>query len=153
MELHSWGWGLASLSSLHSLAWNCTLKATFRSAIFRIPVCPVREDQKTNDVLLVKEGPQLPVMVIIPLNFARCMLPMHRDLYVRSGPWGWGLAYLPSLHSLAWNCALGVGGLGGWPPPLGLGSGLAKVYINRFSRSESPTATPIRHFREPGQHF
>ena len=24
--------------------------------------------------------------------------------------WGWGLASLPSLHSLAWNCALGVGG-------------------------------------------
>ena len=25
VELHSWGWGLASLPSLHSLAWNCTL--------------------------------------------------------------------------------------------------------------------------------
>ena len=24
--------------------------------------------------------------------------------------WGWGLASLPSLHSLAWNCTLGVGG-------------------------------------------
>ena len=26
VELHSWGWGLASLPSLHSLAWNCTLR-------------------------------------------------------------------------------------------------------------------------------
>ena len=25
VELRSWGWGLASLPSLHSLAWNCTL--------------------------------------------------------------------------------------------------------------------------------
>ena len=47
--------------------------------------------------------------------------------------WGWGLASLSSLHSLAWDCALGVGGLGGWPPPLGLGSGLATVYINKLS--------------------
>ena len=36
---------------------------------------PVREDQDTDDVLPVKDDQQFPVMVIIPLNFARC--PLH----------------------------------------------------------------------------
>ena len=26
VELHSWGWGLASLPSLHSLTWGCTFR-------------------------------------------------------------------------------------------------------------------------------
>ena len=35
--------------------------------------------------------------------------------------WGWGLASLPSLDSLAWNCALGVGWLA---PSPGIGVGV-----------------------------
>ena len=69
-----------------------------------------------------------------------------------------GLASLPSLRSLAWNCALAVGGsrlsppcarwrgialfgLGGWPPPLGLGSGLATVYVSHPKPRRHPNKT------------
>ena len=37
------------------------VKATFHSTIFDIPMRPLREDQKHDDVLPVKEGPQLPL--------------------------------------------------------------------------------------------
>ena len=59
--------------------------------------------------------------------------PLVRLVSVELRSWSWGLASLPSLHSLAWDCALGAGGLGGWPPPLGLGSGLAAVCISGLS--------------------
>ena len=61
--------------------------------------------------------------------------------------YGWGLASLPSLHSLTWDCALGVGWLA---PSPGIG-GRASCSI--YKPCEIPTATPIRDFREPGQHF
>ena len=37
--------------------------------------------------------------------------------------WGWGLAFLPSLHSLAWNCTLGVRWLAPFPGICGVGGG------------------------------
>ena len=37
------------------------VKATFHSTIFDIPMRPLREDQKHDDFLPVKEGPQLPL--------------------------------------------------------------------------------------------
>ena len=61
--------------------------------------------------------------------------------------WGWGLASLPSLHSFAWDCALGVGWL---TPSPGIGVGAS---YSTHKPSKTPTATPIRHFREQGQHF
>ena len=39
--------------------------------------------------------------------------------------WGWGLASLPSLHSLAWNCTLGVRWLTPSPGGDGVGGGCA----------------------------
>ena len=39
--------------------------------------------------------------------------------------WGWGLASLSSLHSLVWNCALGVGWLAPSPGVYGVGGGCA----------------------------
>ena len=41
--------------------------------------------------------------------------------------WGWGLASLSSLHSLAWNCALGVGWLAPSPGVYGVGGGCAPI--------------------------
>ena len=57
---------------------------TSHSTIFDIPMRPVCEDQRPDDVLPVKEDPATPVMEIIPLYFARCTLPMHRNQQVKS---------------------------------------------------------------------
>ena len=53
------------------------LKATSHSTIFDIPMRPLREDQKHRDRFTHQRRPATPVMVIIPLNFARCTLPTH----------------------------------------------------------------------------
>ena len=37
----------------------------------------VREDQRRRGRFTRKGRPAIPVMVIIPLNFARCTLPTH----------------------------------------------------------------------------
>ena len=50
---------------------------TFR----RIPCVKIKD---TDDVLPIKEDPATPMMEIIPLYFARCMLPMHRNQQVKS---------------------------------------------------------------------
>ena len=55
------------------------LKATSHSTIFDIPMRPLREDQKHRRRFTRWRRPATPVMVIIPLNFARCTLPTHRN--------------------------------------------------------------------------
>ena len=55
------------------------LKAISHSTIFDIPMRPVREDQKHRRRFTRQRRPATPVMVIIPLNFARCTLRMHRN--------------------------------------------------------------------------
>ena len=61
------------------------LKATFHDQRFltfrRVPYVKIKD---TDDVLPVKEDPATPVMVIIPLYFARCTLPMHRNQQMKS---------------------------------------------------------------------
>ena len=57
------------------IAYLKHLKATSHSTIFDIPMRPVREDQRHRRSLPIKDD--LPVMVIIPLNFSRCTLPTH----------------------------------------------------------------------------
>ena len=79
MELRSWGWGLASLPSLHSLAWNCALGVRWLAP-------------SPGYMVWVGAAPPLVPLVSVELR-----------------SWGWGLGSLPSLHSLAWDCALGVG--------------------------------------------
>ena len=56
-----------------------SLKATSHSTIFDIPMRPLREDQKHRHRFTRKRKPATPVTVIIPLNFARCTLPTHRN--------------------------------------------------------------------------
>ena len=56
-----------------------SLKATSHSTIFDIPMRPLREDQKHRDRFTRKRRPATPVMVIFPLNFARCTLPTRRN--------------------------------------------------------------------------
>ena len=60
------------------------LKASSHSTIFDILTSPVCEIKDTDDILPVKEDPATPVMKIIPLYLARCMLPMHRNQQVKS---------------------------------------------------------------------
>ena len=55
------------------------VKATSHSTIFDIPMRPLREDQIHRRRFTRERSPATPVMVIIPLNFARCTLPTHRD--------------------------------------------------------------------------
>ena len=50
------------------------LKAAFHSAIFCAHVCEIKN---TGAVLPTKDGTQVPVMVVIPLNFAHFTLPKH----------------------------------------------------------------------------
>ena len=57
------------------------LKGTCHSMIFDIPCVKIKD---TDDVLSIKRRPATPVMVIIPLNFARCTLPTHRNREVKS---------------------------------------------------------------------
>ena len=54
-------------------------KATSHSTIFDIPMRPLREDQKQRHRFTRQRRTATPVMVIIPLNFARCTLPKQRD--------------------------------------------------------------------------
>ena len=57
------------------------LKATLLTQRFLTFRCvPYVKIKNTDVVLPVKEGPQLPVMVIIPLNFTRCTLPTHIEI-------------------------------------------------------------------------
>ena len=56
---------------------TCCLKATSHSTIFDIPMRPVCEDQRYR-------RPAIPLMVIIPLNFACCTLPTHGNRKVKS---------------------------------------------------------------------
>ena len=53
------------------------LKATFHSTIFDIPMRPMCEDQIHRRRFTRQRWSATPVMVIIPLNFARCTLPTH----------------------------------------------------------------------------
>ena len=55
------------------------LKATSHSTIFDIPMRPLSEDQIHRRRFTRERRPATPVMVIIPLNFARCTLPTHRN--------------------------------------------------------------------------
>ena len=62
--------------------WNVKnrgVKATSHSTIFDIPMRPLREDQKHRHRFTRKRRPATLVMVIIPLNSARCSLPTHRN--------------------------------------------------------------------------
>ena len=60
------------------------IKATSHSTIFDIPMRPVREDQRHRRRFTRYRMPATPVMVIIPLNFAPCTLPTHRNREVKS---------------------------------------------------------------------
>ena len=60
------------------------IKATSHSPIFDIPMRLVREDQRNRRRFTVWRRPAIPVMVIIPLNFARCTLPTHGNRQVKS---------------------------------------------------------------------
>ena len=55
------------------------LKATSHSTILDIPMRPLREDQKHRHRFTRSRRLATPVMVIIPLNFARCTLSTHRN--------------------------------------------------------------------------
>ena len=55
------------------------VKATSHSTIFDISMSPLPEDQKLRHRFTCQRRPASPVMVIIPLNFDRCTLPMHRN--------------------------------------------------------------------------
>ena len=57
---------------------------TFHSTIFDIPMRPVREHQRHRRRFTRYRRPATPMIVTIPLNFARCMLPMHRNRQVKS---------------------------------------------------------------------
>ena len=78
VELRSYGWGLASLPSLHSLAWNCTLRVGWLTP---------------------------PLVYMVWVGAAPPLVPL---VSIELHSWGRGLASLPSWHSLAWNCALRV---------------------------------------------
>ena len=54
-----------------------SFRATSHSTIFDIPMRQVREDQRHRRRFTRQKQPACPVLVIIPLNFACCMLPMH----------------------------------------------------------------------------
>ena len=60
------------------------VKATFHLTIFDIPMRHVREDQRHRRRFTRKGRPAIPVMVIIPLNFARCTLITHGNRQVKS---------------------------------------------------------------------
>ena len=64
---------------LSELRDDLSLKATSHSTIFDIPMHPLREDQKHRHRFTRLRRPATPVMVIIPLNIARCTLPTHRN--------------------------------------------------------------------------
>ena len=59
----------------HKEKWS--LKATSHSTIFDIPMRLVGEDQRDRRRFTGWRLPAIPVMVIIPLNFARFTLPTH----------------------------------------------------------------------------
>ena len=40
-------------------------------------MCPVREDQRHRRRFTRQRRPEIPVLIIPPLNFARSTLPMH----------------------------------------------------------------------------
>ena len=61
-----------------------SLKATFHSTIFDIAMPPVREDQRHRRRFTRYRRPAIPVVIIIPFNFARCTLPTHRNRQVKS---------------------------------------------------------------------
>ena len=48
------------------------LKPTSYSTVFNIPMRSVREDQRHRRRFTRQKRPSIPVMVIIPLNFACC---------------------------------------------------------------------------------
>ena len=54
-----------------------SLKATFHSTIFDIPMRPVHEDQRNRRRFSRQRRPATPVLEINPLNFARFTLPTH----------------------------------------------------------------------------
>ena len=59
------------------------LKAASHSTIFEIPIRPMREDQRHRR-RSTRFRAATPVMIIIPLNFARCTLLTHRNRQVKS---------------------------------------------------------------------
>ena len=56
-----------------------SIKATSHSPAFDIPMRPLRDDQKDRHRFSPLKKCATPVMVIIPLNFARCTLPTHAN--------------------------------------------------------------------------
>ena len=61
-----------------------SVKATFHSTIFDIPMRPLREDERHRRRFTRQKSSATPVMVVILLNFARCTLPTHRNREVKS---------------------------------------------------------------------
>ena len=59
-------------------------KATSHSTVFDIPMRLVYDDQRHRRRFTRQRQPATPVMVIIPLNFASCTLPTHRNCQVKS---------------------------------------------------------------------
>ena len=64
---------MPSLSERTNTALVTAVKATSQSTIFDIPMPHVREDQRHRRRFTRKGRPAIPVMVIIRLNFVRCI--------------------------------------------------------------------------------
>ena len=55
------------------------VKATVHLTIFDIPMRPVREDQRHRRRFARKRRPAIPVVIIIPFNFAPFTLPTRKN--------------------------------------------------------------------------
>ena len=73
-------WFFRSVVPLVGSRWSVArLMATFHSTISDIPMGRVREDQRHRRRFTCQRWPAIPVMVIIPLNFASCTFLTHEN--------------------------------------------------------------------------